>query len=85
MSNRPARWIARRPDSRPKQFEELANADHVVAHSRETVGLTGERDALAIVDRVTCYLDCSPLMLQSAEDAHGAMLELYAHMSVRPS
>ena len=77
MTRRPARRIVRDPDSLPKQFEELVNADHIVAHSEESMGLTGERDALAVVDRATGYTDCFPLMSKSADDAHGAMLEFF--------
>ena len=35
----------------PKKFGDLVNADHIIAHSDEAMGLTGERDALVVVDR----------------------------------
>jgi DNA-binding LacI/PurR family transcriptional regulator len=41
------------------------------------MGLTGERGALAIVDRATGYTDCFPAMSKSADDAHGAILEFF--------
>ena len=39
------------PEKAPKKFGDLVNADHIIAHSNEAMGLTGERDALAVVDR----------------------------------
>ena len=77
MFRKPARRIAHHPDSLPKQFGEHVNADRVIAHSEESMGLTGERDALVVVDRATGYMDCYPLMSKSAEYAHEAMLDFF--------
>ena len=59
----------------PKAFGDLVNADHVISKSDEAMGLTGERDALVIVDRATDYMDCFPLQTKSAPDAAGALTE----------
>ena len=55
MLRKPARRIEHDPALAPKKFGDLVNADHIIAHSDEAMGLTGERDALAVVDR---YSDC---------------------------
>ena len=52
--DRPADWVA------PKKFADLVNADYIVVQSAESMGLTGERDGLTIVDRATDYKDCFP-------------------------
>ena len=44
----------------PQKFGDLVNADYIVAQSEDSMGLTGERDALVIVDRATNYKDCFP-------------------------
>ena len=75
MSRRPAKRQIRNPDDMPKAFGDLVNADHVISKSDEAMGLTGERDALVIVDRATDYMDCFPLQTKSAPDAAGALTE----------
>ena len=50
MVRKPARRIDHDPALAPKKFGDLVNADHIIAHSDEAMGLTGERDALAVVD-----------------------------------
>ena len=70
MVRKPARRVNRDPASTPKKFGDLVNADHIIAHSDEAMGLTGERDALAVVDRFSNYVDCFPLMTKTADDAH---------------
>ena len=59
----------------PKKFGDLVNGDTIVAQSDEAMGLTGERDALAMVDQATVYTDCFPLMSRTTPDAHGAIKE----------
>ena len=49
---------------------DLGNADYIVAQSKEAMGLTGERDALVVVDRGSNYIDCFPLMSRHNTDAH---------------
>ena len=61
----------------PKKFGDLVNADHVIAHSADAAGLTGERDALVIVDRYTEYIDAFPLATKSADDAQAALIEYF--------
>ena len=61
----------------PNKFGDLVNADHIIAHSDEAMGLTGERDALVVVDRYSDYVDCYPLMTKTADDAHGALLDFF--------
>ena len=53
----------------------MINADYVVSQSDEAMGLTGERDALVILDRATGYIDCFPLQSRNAQDAAGALTE----------
>ena len=62
---------------RPTKFGELGNADYVVAQSKEAMGLTGERDALVVVDRAKPeYIDCFPLMSRLDADAFDDDAEL---------
>ena len=77
MQRRPARRIVWPAGYKPTKFGDLVSADTIVAQSEVSMGLTGERDALVIVDRATNYKDCFPLMSKHAEDAHGAMLEFF--------
>ena len=66
-----------KPDP-PAEFGVLGNADYVVAQSKEDMGLTGERDALVVVDRAKPeYIDCFPLMSRHSSDAYGALREFY--------
>ncbi len=55
--------------NKPKKFGDLVNADHIIANSDEAMGLTGERNALAIVDRYSDY--------KEADEAHGALIEFF--------
>jgi len=73
MRCRPVRRYLRDPDTLPKVFCKLINFDHIVAHSEESMGLTGKRDVLVVVAQYSAYMDCFPLP-KSAEDSHGAML-----------
>ena len=77
MFRKPARRVRKDPDTLPKKFGELVNADHIVAHSDESMGLTGERDALVAVDRYSNYVDCFPLATKPADDAYGAFVEYF--------
>ena len=77
MVGKSARRVKHDPASTPKKFGDLVNADHIIAHSDEAMGLTGERDALAVVDRFSDYVDCFPVMTKTADDAHGALLEFF--------
>ena len=81
MTRRPARTQHKEPELKPKKFGELGNADYVVAQSEESMGLTGEKDALVIVDRGTDYTDCFPLMSRHASDAYGALKEFYGDVT----
>ena len=47
------------------------------------MGLTGERDALVIVDRYSDYKDCFAVQSKSGDDALGALLEFFGKS--RPS
>ena len=77
MLRRPARRAVHKSENTPKQFGDLVNADHIIANSEEAMGLTGERNALAIVDRFSDYKDCFPLATKDADDACGALLEFF--------
>ena len=77
LTRRPARRVRKEPDKEPKKFGDLVNADHLIAHSEESAGLTGERDALVIVDRYSGYIDAFPLATKSADDAYGAVAEYF--------
>ena len=65
----------RDPGVIPKKFGDLVNADYIVAQSQEAMGLTGERDGLAMVDYPTDFIDCFPLMTRHASEAYGAIKE----------
>ena len=75
MTRRPARRQTRDPSEQPENFGDLVNADFVVSQSDEAMGLTGERDALVILDRASRYKDCFPLQSRNAADAAGALGE----------
>ena len=77
MLRRPARRTVTKAENTPKKFGDLVNADHIIANSDEAMGLTGERNALAIVDRFSDYKDCFLLATKDAEDAYGALLEFF--------
>ena len=77
MLRRLARRVVHDPAAMPNKFGDLVNADHIIAHSDEAMGLTGERDALVVVDRYSEYVDCFPLMTKTADDAHGALLDFF--------
>jgi hypothetical protein len=77
MLRRPARRATHPAGEAPKKFGDLVNADHIIAQSDEAMGLTGERDALAIVDRYSDYKDCFPLYTKDADEAQGALIEFF--------
>ena len=81
LKRRPARRQHTKPEDKPKKFGDLGNADYIVAQSKEAMGLTGERDALVIVDRATSYIDCFPLMSRLSSDAYGALKEFYGDVA----
>ncbi len=80
MLRRPARRAVHKSENVPKKFGDLVNADHIIANSDEAMGLTGERNALAIVDRFSDYKDCFPLTTKDADEAHGALLEFFGRL-----
>ena len=71
------------PATAPKKFGDLVNAEHIIANREDAMGLTGERDALAIVDRYSNYIDCYPLMKKTADDAYGALLDFFGRARPR--
>ena len=83
MSRKPARRLQHDPATALKKFGDLVNANHIIANSEDAMGLTGERDALAIVDRHTNYIDCYPLMTKTADDAYGALLDFFGRARPR--
>ena len=62
LTRRPARSTRRSTRPPLTKSGELVTADHVVANRPESSGLTGERDALEVVDRYSNYMDVFPLM-----------------------
>ncbi len=72
MLRRPARRAVHPEEDAPKKFGDLVNADHIIANSDEAMGLTGERNALAVVDRYSDYKDCFPLDTKDADDTLAA-------------
>ena len=76
-TRRPARRKIRDPADLPKKFGGLVNADYIVAQSRDAMGLTGECDALTVVDRATDYKECYPLLSRTSADAEGALLDFF--------
>ena len=51
---------------KPTRFGQAMTADHLVAQSEKSQGLTGEADALVVFDRGTKWLDCYPMMTRLA-------------------
>jgi hypothetical protein len=54
---------------KPETFGDQVTADHVVANSDRSMGVTGEKSALIIGDRATGYIGGFPLVSKDAEDA----------------
>ena len=80
LKRRPARrgaFTGKNPDTRPTEFGELGNADYIVAQSEESMGLTGEKDALVVYDVGGDFEDCFPLMTRHNSEAYGALQEFY--------
>ena len=75
LTRKPARRVRRDPESLPKRFGDLINADHIISQSDDAQGLMGERDALIIVDRYSDYIDVFPVMRKTTEDAHAGFVE----------
>ncbi len=59
----------------PTYFGEHITVDHIVAHSEEAQGVTGDLDALAVYDRGAKYCECFPLWSKGADDAYAALIE----------
>ena len=83
LKRRPARRKHTKPEDKPKKFGDLVNADYIVAQSDEAQGLTGERDALVVVDQGTTYIDCFPLMSRKSPDAYGALKEFFGDVRLK--
>ena len=60
----------------PPEFGIIVTADHLIAHSEKSMGMTGEQDALVVKDRGTGWLECFPLATKSADDAYLAIQDL---------
>ena len=80
LTRKPARR-ARGSGSRitVEKFGDLVCADHIISMSEAAAGLTGEKDALLIVDKHSGYLDVFPLMTKSAVYASSAFLEYFGN------
>ena len=74
LNRKPARRLHRSTSTTVTKFGDLVNADHIISMSESAAGLTGERDALIIVDRHSGYMDVFPLHSKSADDAYGAFM-----------
>ena len=53
----------------PAAFGDQLTADHIIARSERSQGVTGQEDALLVMDRATKWVDCFPLKDKSAENA----------------
>lgn len=63
---------SKEPNRGPTKIGELVNADDIIAHIETSMGLTGESDALIVVDRYSKYLDCDP----PAEEKHTGITQI---------
>ena len=59
----------------PESFGDQVTADHIVSRSEASQGLTGEKNALVLLDRATGYIECFPLGTKSSGDAWDAFNE----------
>ena len=59
----------------PESWGDQATADHIVSRSEASQGLTGEKNALVLLDRATWYIECFPLGTKSSGDAWDAFNE----------
>ena len=58
----------------PENFGEQCTADHVVAYSERSQGITGDRSALVIGDRATGWFQGMPITGKGTADTHEALL-----------
>jgi hypothetical protein len=59
----------------PESFGDQVTADHIESRSEASQGLTGEKNALVLLDRTTGYIECFPLGTKSSGDAWDAFKE----------
>ena len=66
----------------PAHFGDQLTADHVIARSERSQGVTGQEDALLIMDRATKWIDCFPLRDKSAENARLSLLSFAGGVNI---
>ena len=54
-------------DDRPENFGDIVTADHVVANSEESEGITGDKNALIVGDESIEWIYGYPVLDKSAE------------------
>ena len=59
----------------PESFGDQVTADHIISRSTASQGLTGEKNALVLLDRATGYIECYPLGTKSSSDTWDAFNE----------
>jgi hypothetical protein len=59
----------------PESFGDQVTADHIVSRSEASQGLTGEKNAPALLDRATGYIERFPLGTKSSSDTWDAFNE----------
>ena len=66
----------RKPDiERPLHFGDKVNCDHLVAHSTESEGLTGDQAAFIIGDLATDWIFGYPVKSKDAEDTYDSLID----------
>ena len=76
MQRRSCRRVDGPEEPIPPEFGIIVTADHLIAHSEKSMGMTGEQDALVVKDRGTGWLECVPLASKSADDAYLALQDI---------
>ena len=57
-------------EDRPSEFGEAITADHLVAHSEESEGITGDKDAFIIADLHSDWIYGYPVKPRDADDTY---------------
>ena len=63
------------PTIKAVNFGDLVTADHVVAHSERSMGVTRDRNAVIIGDKATGYIEGIPVKTKGRQDTIHAMLQ----------
>ena len=67
----------------PEHFGDQVTADHVIAHSERSQGVTGDRAAVVVQDRGTRFLAGYPVDSKASKDAQACLMHFFGTASVK--